>query len=231
MNFGKSFTYIFEDPDWFSKLWKPVLIGLIPIIGQLVLQGYMLNVTRNVVRGDQKPLYEMDFGEDLRVGFRMFLVQLVYSLPFIIISIILSAVSTPMLIRGMEAGIEAGSGALAGGVIIQLLTTLLSLLMSIVFFFIFPVISAHVAVKGTFQAGFEFKELFEMVKRNFAAWLMVLGGALVAGIIAPAGAIVFFVGVIATAAYAGLMVAHLRGQAYRESTMTVQTQQPVYPTY
>ena len=45
MNFAKSFTYIFEDPDWFSKLWKPVLIGLIPIVGLLVLQGYMLNVT------------------------------------------------------------------------------------------------------------------------------------------------------------------------------------------
>lgn len=227
MNFGKSFTYIFEDPDWFSKLWKPVLIGLIPILGQLVLQGYMLNVTRNVVRGDQRPLYEMDFGEDLRVGFRMFLVQLVYSLPFALLYSILSAILTPMAVRGLESG----SGIAVGGLIGQLLITLLSLLVSVVFFFVFPVISANVAVKGTFQAGFEFKELFEMVKGNFAAWLMVLGGSLIAGIIAPAGVILFFIGVIATTAYAGLMVAHLRGQAYRESTNTVQSQQLYYPGY
>ena len=227
MNFGKSFTYIFEDPDWFSKLWKPVLIGLIPILGQLVLQGYMLNVTRNVVRGDQRPLYEMDFGEDLRVGFRMFLVQLVYSLPFALMYSILSAILTPMAVRGLESG----SGIAAGGLGGQLQITLLSLLVSVVFFFVFPVISANVAVKGTFRAGVEFKELFEMVKSNFAAWLMVLGGSLIAGIIAPAGVILFFVGVIATSAYAGLMVAHLRGQAYRESTNTVQAQQPYYPGY
>ena len=227
MNFGKSFTYIFEDPDWFSKLWKPVLIGLIPILGQLVLQGYMLNVTRNVVRGDQRPLYEMDFGEDLRVGFRMFLVQLVYSLPFALLYSILSAILTPMAVRGLESG----SGIAVGGLVGQLLITLLSLLISVVFFFVFPVISANVAVKGTFRAGFEFKELFEMVKGNLAAWLMVLGGSLIAGIIAPAGVILFFVGVIATSAYAGLMVAHLRGQAYRESTNTVQAQQPYYPGY
>jgi hypothetical protein len=227
MNFAKSFTYIFEDPDWFSKLWKPVLIGLIPIVGQLVLQGYMLNVTRNVVRGDQRPLYEMDFGEDLRVGFRMFLVQLVYALPFALLYSILSAILTPMAVRGLESG----SGIAVGGLVGQLLITLLSLLISVVFFFVFPVISANVAVKGTFRAGFEFKELFEMVKGNLAAWLMVLGGSLIAGIIAPAGVILFFVGVIATSAYAGLMVAHLRGQAYRESTHTVQTQQPYYPGY
>lgn len=231
MNFGKSFTYIFEDPDWFSKLWKPVLIGLIPILGQLVLQGYMLNVTRNVVRGDQRPLYEMDFGEDLRVGFRMFLVQLVYSLPFALLYSILSAILTPMAVRGLEAGMDAGARIAVGGLVGQLLITLLSLLISVVFFFVFPVISANVAVKGTFRSGFEFKELFEMVKGNLAAWLMVLGGSLIAGIIAPAGVILFFIGVIATSAYAGLMVAHLRGQAYRESTNTVQAQQPYYPGY
>ena len=186
----------------------------------------MLNV-QNVVRGDQRPLYEMDFGEDLRVGFRMFLVQLVYSLPFALLYSILSAILTPMAVRGLESG----SGIAVGGLIGQLLITLLSLLVSVVFFFVFPVISANVAVKGTFRAGFEFKELFEMVKSNFAAWLMVLGGSLIAGIIAPAGVILFFIGVIATSAYAGLMVAHLRGQAYRESTNTVQAQQPYYPGY
>lgn len=230
MNFGKSFTYIFEDPDWFSKLWKPVLCGLIPIVGQFVLQGYFLNVTKNVVQGQQHPLYEMDFGDDLNTGWRLFLVQLVYALPFVILFVLLAVVLVPLTLSGVSNGdIERTVGV--GSVILQLVISLLSFLVSIVYFLIFPVINAHVAVKGTFKAGFEFKEMFEIVKRNFASWLMVLGGSLLASFIAPAGAIVLFIGVIVTAAYASLIVAHLQGQAYREATIGIQPQQPIYPGY
>ncbi len=88
MNFGKSFTYIFEDPQWFDKLWKPVLCMLIPVIGPpLVFQGYIMDVIKNVANGDPRPpLHEMDFGENLTMGFRNFVVQLVYSLPLIVLS-------------------------------------------------------------------------------------------------------------------------------------------------
>lgn len=49
MNFGKSFTYIFEDPQWFDKLWKPVLCMLIPVIGPpLVFQGYIMDVIKKM---------------------------------------------------------------------------------------------------------------------------------------------------------------------------------------
>ena len=230
MNFGKSFTYIFEDPDWFSKLWKPVLCGLIPIVGQFVLQGYILNVTKNVIQGHQHPLHEMDFGEDLSAGWRLFLVQLVYALPFVILFGILFAILIPVLYGGTSNG-DFESSVRVGGIVAQLIISLLSFLVSIVYFLIFPVITAHVAVKGSFKAGFEFKEMFAIVKRNIASWLMVLGGSLLASFIAPAGAIVFFIGVIVTAAYASLIVAHLQGQAYRESTIGIQPQQPIYPGY
>lgn len=230
MNFGKSFTYIFEDPDWLSKLWKPVLCGLIPIVGPLVLQGYMMNVTKNVVHGYDKPLYEMDFGDDLSAGWRLFLVQLVYSLPVILLGIIFSAILMPMLYSGTRGG-DYESMIRVGGIAFQLIITLLSSLVSIIYFLVFPVITAHVAVKGSVKAGFEFKEMFEIVKNNFASWLLVLGGALLANFIAPIGSIVFLVGVIVSSAYAGLIVANLRGQAYRESTLGAQAQQPYYPGY
>ncbi|HQC63857.1 MAG TPA: hypothetical protein PK459_02015, partial [Anaerolineaceae bacterium] len=75
-------------------------------------------------------------------------------------------------------------------------------------------------------SGFEFREIFNLAKKNFAAWLMVLAGNLIAGFIGPIGVIVFFAGMFVTMAYSMLMVAHLSGQAYRASQPTV-----VYPSY
>src|SRR5690606_8438870 len=81
MNFKKAFTYIFEDPNWLEKLIVPLLVGLIPIVGQLALSGYVMRVIQNVAQRTQPELPSFDFGLDLGKGFRWFLVALVYSLP------------------------------------------------------------------------------------------------------------------------------------------------------
>lgn len=216
MNFGKSFSYIFEDPEWFNKLWKPVLCILIPFIGPVLFQGYTMSVTRNVVNGDPKPLHEMDFSENLLMGFRLLIVQLVYALPFIMLGWLFYVITIKTVATAPDpsAFLKLYLPVFFG----QFGVYLLSLLVSIVYYFIFPVISAHVAVKGTIMSGFEFKEMFKLVKNKFQVWLMVLAGSLIAGFISPAGLVAFVVGVIITMAYAQLMLAHLSGQAYREAS-------------
>ncbi|PKO21777.1 MAG: hypothetical protein CVU38_12955, partial [Chloroflexi bacterium HGW-Chloroflexi-1] len=69
MDIGKSFTYMFEDPDWLRKLgigtlvgligivFSPILIGFIPL---LMLMGYTLDVVRNTMDGRQYPLPEWE---------------------------------------------------------------------------------------------------------------------------------------------------------------------------
>ena len=80
MNFGQAFTYVFEDPDWAKKLLIPALVSLIPIIGQLVVLGWMLEVTRRVIQQNPRPLPELDFGRQLGEGFKGFIIGLVYAL-------------------------------------------------------------------------------------------------------------------------------------------------------
>ena len=46
MNFGLSFSYIFEDQDWFRKLALPGLCLLIPVVGWMVTLGWTLKVTQ-----------------------------------------------------------------------------------------------------------------------------------------------------------------------------------------
>jgi uncharacterized membrane protein len=40
MDFGRAFSFVFEDPDWLKKVAIAGLVMLIPVIGQLVVLGW-----------------------------------------------------------------------------------------------------------------------------------------------------------------------------------------------
>lgn len=50
MDFGSSFSFVFKDPDWVKKLLIMGLVTLIPVLGQLVLMGWMAEVLRRTAR-------------------------------------------------------------------------------------------------------------------------------------------------------------------------------------
>lgn len=204
MNFKKAFTYIFEDPNWLEKLIVPLLVGLIPIVGQLALSGYVMRVIQNVAQRTQPELPSFDFGLDLGKGFRWFLIALVYSLPVMLFSLLFL-----WPIFRLE---NNGNDTIA--VIVLILIGLLFFLLLLAFAFILPIAQVNFAVKDTFASAFDFKTLFKLIKNNILAWLMVLAGTVIADFISPLGGIVFVIGAMVTAFYGQLFVAHLAGQAY-----------------
>ncbi len=207
MNFAKSFTYVFEDPDWFNKLIIPVLCSLIPFIGPLIMAGYTLYLIRNVIAREPRPLPDFNFGDDLALGFKWFVVMLIYLLPLflfvglMIIPISVSSEEAPAL--SVIFGIISGIGVLA---------------YMIFFWLLMPVAQANLAVQGTISSGFAVSKFARLFSKNISEWLLVLAGGLLASLIAPAGGILFFIGATVTGIYAGLMVSHLVGQAYSIST-------------
>jgi hypothetical protein len=56
MDFGKAFTYVFEDADWVKKLGIAGLLNIIPILGTILVSGWALNTTRYVIRRLEEPL-------------------------------------------------------------------------------------------------------------------------------------------------------------------------------
>jgi len=58
MDFGRAFTYPFDDPDWLRKLAIIALISLIPIFGWFVLMGYIVEITRRVIYHEEVLLPE-----------------------------------------------------------------------------------------------------------------------------------------------------------------------------
>ena len=209
MKFPKSFTYIFEDPDWLSKIILPMLCSLIPIIGPLVMAGYTLHLIRNVANREPLPLPELDFGKDLARGFKWFVVMLIYAIPlFLLAALMIIPVSVSS--NNESAPVLAILlSILCGGAIIAYF---------IVLWLFMPVAQAHFAMQETISSGFAVTKFAKMFSKNITEWMLVLAGGLLAAMIAPVGSILFFIGALITSTYAGLMISHLIGQAYSVST-------------
>ncbi|MFZ3152057.1 MAG: DUF4013 domain-containing protein [Anaerolineaceae bacterium] len=217
MDFGKSFSYIFDDPDWFNKVIIPILFGLIPVIGWFVITGYSLRTTRNVTEQVEHPLPVCDFSKDLGKGFKFFLITLIYAVLAVVIG---------GLIYRVVGVLEDNPGywlAIIGLVVFVIIFAVYILFLTLVM----PAVQANYAVKGTFASAFAFKDLFKMLGNRIGAWLWVVLGGLLAGLIAPLGVVACVIGVFLTSMYAELIVAHLRGQAYYLSQPEVVIETPV----
>jgi len=208
VNFGKAFTYIFEDENWFDKLIVPVLVSLIPVVGAMAFLGYTLRTVKNVAYNEARPLPVFSFGEDLRRGFRYFLIQLVYSLPIMIVTLVM-LIPLFMIDNNNNMGILAVVFMIFGSLIILAYSLFLAIFQ--------PIAMANFAVKDTFSSAFEWGNFFRRLRNNFPAWLIVLAGVLISSFITPLGSVLLLIGAVITSSYSQLMVAHLAGQAYTAS--------------
>ncbi len=224
MNFGLSFSYVFQDEQWFKKIILPAVCMLIPIVGWMVTLGWALKVTKNLIDGVENPLPDLDFGADLGRGFFAFLISFVYSLPASILS-------------GLSSGIAnwfygAGEGV---GIIVTVLGGILGLLsfaLGLVATFISTAAIANYAAKGDFGAGFQLGEVFNILKSNFGDWLLVVVGVFLAvGIIGPLGTVACVIGVFLTLTYGLAVMGHLMGQAYNRSQGAVPPIEPSLETF
>jgi hypothetical protein len=204
MEFGRSFSYVFEDSDWFKKIAIMALVALIPVLGQFVLMGWGAEIVRRVVRGADVPIPELDFGAQLSDGFKLFVVSLVYSLPIIVIA----------LVMGIVMGVSAQTITMISSICFGLINVVLGILIA----FLVPAAFANFAVKGNISDGLRIGEVFGLVKNNLSAYLLVFVGIIIASFVASLGSIACGIGVLLTAVYANAIMMHLYGQAYKKAT-------------
>jgi hypothetical protein len=212
MNFSKAFTYVFEDPDWIKKIIIMGLIILIPILGQIVLVGWMVDIIRKIIRQEPVTLPSLAFGEQLSDGFKMVVISLVYAAPIILLSIIQGIIS------GVAGGMTSdGNMAEAGGALIAIVSLCFGLvyfLYGIVLAFVMPIVYGRYAEIGTIGSGLQFGEVINMAKKVVAPLLITIVGNIAASFVASLGSIACGIGVLATTAYAMAVMAHFYGQVY-----------------
>lgn len=226
MDIGKAFTFIFEDPDWLKKaaigvglllvgmIFAPVLIGLVPL---MMITGYTVILIRNVMDGVEQPLPEWeDWGELFMLGLKLSLIQLIWAIPLIILSVgssLPGALAENSDVQGLLITLSACCGCL-------------SFLVGIVYALLEPVIAFQFARTGEFASGFEFGKIFGLLRDNIGSVIVAVIIASVAAIILLilgliVGIIAVVIGLIVTfpaaVLWGELIGAHLYGQVGREA--------------
>ena len=215
MDLGLALRFVFDDEDWLRKVLINGLIGLIPVVGQIYLVGWCLEVARQVALDQYTVLPEMDFGLYLRRGFQIFVAGLVYSLPVWIL--VLPMVLIPIL--GATMTIDEDTLAAFMG-ISSLCCSGLIIVYAIFLGLIMQVVYAHVAVEDSLKAAFEFAEIFRLFKAAIGPWLLAFVGVMIAGFAASLiGSIACGIGIVFTMAIYFPVMGHLYGQAYRQAKM------------
>lgn len=224
MDIAKSFTFMFEDPEWLRKLgigflvvllgalFSIVLIGLIPLI---MVLGYTLDVTRNVMDGQANPLPEWNDWEGLLVrGLKLAGVLIVWSLPLILISI-------PLGFGAALAGNgNQGNIATVMGSFISLCGVCLALAWGLVYLVFTPAIYVRLARTNRFSAGFEFGKLWAFTRENISNVIVVILLYLVASVVGGFASI-FIVTIPLVILWQMLVQAHLYGQVGANSPTAV----------
>ena len=232
MDIGKSFTFSFEDKDWFTKYLLGALISAIPILN-FAWMGYMIELIGNVADDVPSPLPDWsDLGDKFIKGLLVWLAGLVYAIPAVILFGFPFAIS---LIGSFTSSADYGDamvGALAG---VSILLACLIVLYFLAFSFLFPAVNINFARLGTFSSCFQLREIFQIVSKNISnyviAWLVAIIFSFVVGaVLSLIGTLLGFIICIgwiliwALSALATIWIstvyAHLFGQVAAEAQMT-----------
>lgn len=92
MYFFDSFFYPFNSQGLFNRILIALLLTLIPIFGTLILTGYGIKIIHEIYQ-ENKDLPPFEWGADLRRGVLAVVATLVYLLPTLIVTGLLSAVA------------------------------------------------------------------------------------------------------------------------------------------
>lgn len=180
MDINKAIRFVKEDDRWVSKLLIGVLVSVFAflIIPALLLQGYVIKIVRQVMNGDWDGLPEWDdWGKFLKDGFYVTVAQLIYTLPFILLLIIGTAMTvgaTGLIEHGDAAGLLASGGFM--------LLFCLMMLFIIALLFLTPALLIQYAIKEDFGSLFRVGEIMAIIRNNLADILIVFAVMVVAGL-------------------------------------------------
>lgn len=207
MDIGKGFTFIFDDEDWIKKLLIGAVVLLIPILSFAGF-GYVLQLTKNVRDGEEKPLPEWDnLGEYFIEGLKLFVGLFLYFIPmFIVICGLLgSFLGIDVIVNRSEVQ----------NIQFIALTCCFPFILLAGFFPLaaFPAMMANYADRGDFGAMFNFREIYEFIRRDLGSYILLLLLSWVAtNFLAPLGLIIFCLGAFFTQWWSYLVIGHLTGQ-------------------
>lgn len=224
-----------KDPGIRGKLWNGTWISLVSglltvvlvgVIGLFLVVGYNLRLLKNVQNGEEHPLPDWDrFGADVGLGFRLWIVQIVWSLPALVFALI------AVLTVGYDVG-QLGIPQMGFSVwtVLQILYTILVALAG-------PAISIAVAQHGRISDGLRAGPILNWTFSHLGYIVLALIVSIVVGIVlgiagAVTGALALGIGLLFTIPFASFCImvyySHLYGQLARHTDVSALADEAVY---
>src|SRR5215212_855249 len=170
-DFGKPFSFVFDDPRWLPKILVGGLFYLagFVLIGWFFVMGYIARVTRNVIEGVETPLPEWeDVGQFFNEGARLIGVIFCYVIPIVVIAMTLVI---PAIIS--DAFDNEAMSTIAGGFSGCLSCLIVPLALLVTFFM--PASLLFAIVEQRFGAAFEFgSRIWPFIKANIGDYLLAI---------------------------------------------------------
>jgi hypothetical protein len=235
----------FKDGESRNRLLIAIALGvggfIIPIIPGLFVLGYAGMIMRQIIVEHKEPSMPAwtEWNEMLSLGFRLGSVAGIYALPvFVPFLVGYFAMWLPMMGSiMMDSSRSATSPELFAGMTLLGLAGFwvlmgVGILMSIVVAVLMPPALAHTVAKGSFRAGFRFREWWKILmasKTGFFMALLISGGLYMALMmliqVAYLTVILCFVlpfGIALIASYLNIVIFVLFAQAYREGELKLE---------
>lgn len=229
INFSRAIQHPFEDKDWMVKMLIGAGVSLVPILN-FAMNGYALDVLRNTSRGQDMPLPSWnDLGRQFVDGLKLFVVQLIYSIPILVLvfGLMILGVGFGITSDSMDRNATRTLGSALG--VVSLGVACLSMLYGLVIAFLTPAMYIQVARTGDIGAAFNFNEINALIRRNSGDyWLAVLVPVAIGVVLAvPLGVIgaIPFVGwclvvlivpvAVLLSPYVNIVFGHIYGQLIR----------------
>jgi hypothetical protein len=212
MNIGRAFGFITEDEQWLTKILIGGVLQLIPVVGGLLLYGYVVEIARNAMQGHARPLprWNIDtIGDTLLRGLLSWVIMFLYSIPIILIALVFA------MVVGIVSGGSAAAGDEAGGMVAAVASLCLSLgvlvamlAVSLVMFAAFVRYIQTDSLSEALKVG----EVLAMTRASLGTWVMVLLVSILAGLVSMVGLIACGVGALFTTVYGYAAFGHVLGQ-------------------
>ncbi|HEX8152298.1 MAG TPA: DUF4013 domain-containing protein [Thermoanaerobaculia bacterium] len=212
-DFGKPFTFVFEDPNWMGKILIGGLfyIAAFFIIGIFFILGYCAQLTRNVVAGMPRPLPDWDkLGDYFGEGLRLFGALLLYALPMLILAGLF--VVPALIVENQNFTNDTGReilGTAAGCVWCLMVPLAIGMTLWL------PAAGLRVVMTGRFGAAFEFGAIWALIKNNIGNYLLAVVVGIIARFLGGFGVILFCIGVVFTGFWAFLVQTHALAQVWK----------------
>jgi hypothetical protein len=176
---NESVNWIFQQPNWVRAYVIGGILSLIPIVSFMPM-GYALLIMRDVLRGEPPRLPDWDglWGETFVLGFKAFLLLLLYGIPAAVLLVFLMV---------LHAG-PLGAGI---GVLVLLLVGLLA-----------PLALGRMLIHDSFGAGLALTEILGDLQKAgrayFLAWALTILVTFVFGAIGGIPVVGFLIAIAAT---------------------------------